>query len=695
MSFLYPSFLFGLLAVAIPVAIHLFNFRRTRKVYFTNVAFLKEVKTSTNSFRRLKQWLILAMRVLFVTFLVLAFAQPFLNTGKQQTLASQGNTGIYLDNSLSMQNQAGKRRYLDLATDEAEALLDALPKTPSVQLLTNDFESRDQYLATPGKLRDRLTEIGLSPTARSLESVYKRQHNLISRNSTQAQNQLVWFSDFQKSTAGDLNRLKLDTNSRIFLVPVPTDETANVYADSVWLATPFVKEMQTNTLNVRLVNTGSEAVKNLPVKLFLDGKQVSSASVSLEPNSPAVAGFDFAVKERGLKKGRISFEDFPVTFDNEFYFVVNASPVINIVHLFGSQSGNYIKNLFSSETIFNVRSLNAQNTDPTLLATADLVVLDGVDRLDGSLNAAVRDFVRRGGSLSIFPPEAESFGALPAQLGAPGVQKMAAPKIVSPEAAKPADAAGEALEPPDTKNPFFGAIFESSTRKDRIAMPVARPLWTWAARGSALLRFRNGKPFLSRFDVGRGRIYLCASPLDDQYTNFQKHALFVPVLYKMAALSKPQERLSYSFQEPSIAVEVDATAKEPVFRLKSGKMELIPAQRLNGRQLVFDIPENPQTGGKQLAEAGYYELTLDGKTQKLLAFNYDKKESQPDAYSVAELKQIFSGRKNVQVFNAAGEGEFASEFKAASQGRNLWKYCLVAALLFLLAEILIIRFVKG
>ena len=75
MTFLYPSFLFGLLAVAVPVAIHLFNFRRIKKVYFTNVEFLQSVKTATNSFRKLKQWLILAARCLFVIFLVLAFAR--------------------------------------------------------------------------------------------------------------------------------------------------------------------------------------------------------------------------------------------------------------------------------------------------------------------------------------------------------------------------------------------------------------------------------------------------------------------------------------------------------------------------------------------------------------------------------------------------------------------------------------------
>ena len=47
MQFLYPGFLFALAAIAIPIIIHLFNFRKFKKVYFTNVAFLKEIKHET------------------------------------------------------------------------------------------------------------------------------------------------------------------------------------------------------------------------------------------------------------------------------------------------------------------------------------------------------------------------------------------------------------------------------------------------------------------------------------------------------------------------------------------------------------------------------------------------------------------------------------------------------------------------
>ncbi len=692
MSFLYPSFLFALLTVAIPVAIHLFNFRRTRKVYFTNVAFLKEVKTSTNSFRRLRQLLILACRVLFLTFLVLAFAQPFLRQPKSQGIQMQGNTGIYLDNSMSMQNEAGKVQYLNLASEEIESVLTALPKTPSVQLLTNDFESRDQYLATPDKLKDRLTEVNFSPIPRDLESVYKRQNNLLTRTKAGSQNQLLWFSDFQKSTVGDLNQLPIDTSSQLFLVPVQTEETANVYVDSVWLATPFVKEMETNTLNVRLVNTGKEAISQLPVKIFMDEKQVSSASVTLAPGTPVVTAFDFTLKERGLKKGKISFEDYPVTFDNEYFFVVNASPVIQIVNIYGSATGGYVPNVFSNESIFSIRSFGSSNVDPTLVKTSDLVILDGITDLSGTLLTTIEEFVRNGGSLVVFPSvsgSVASYQSLLSRLGVP------VPAVIGSATATTGTKERGILQPPDRSNPFFESIFENSTEKGVMAMPQATSVWQWTSRGSALLQYKNGSPFLSRYTAAKGKVYLCAAPLNAELSDFPKHALFVPVLYKMAALSKTQERLSYSFQEPSIAVEVNEVPKEPVYRLKRGNFEVIPSQRINGKQLIFDLPENPQTGSRQLAESGYYELTINGQTQKLLAFNYDKKESQLSCYTTAELKQIFGRYKNVQVFNALNEGEFAGEFKDLNQGKNLWKYCLIAALVFLLAEILVIRFVKG
>lgn len=701
MNFLYPSFLFGLAAISIPIAIHLFNFRRTRKVYFTNVAFLKNVNTSTSSFRRLKHILILISRIAFITFLVLAFAQPFIPAGQnpeQSALQNKGLTSIYLDNSLSMQNESGKSRNLDVAVDQIEQVLNILPNRPSYQLLTNDFESRDQFVASSDKLKDRLTEINLSNTSRSLDAVYRRQRSLLEKYSSTPQNQLFWFSDFQKSTSGELEKIALDTLNQYFIVPLQAEERANVFVDSLWLTTPFVKEMESNVLNVRFVNSSAERVDNLPVKLFIDEKQVASSTISLEADTDGIMEFTFTVQDKGFKKGRVSFEDYPVTFDNDYYFVINAAPVINIVHLYQEPRTQYVSSVFGNETVFNVKSFNINNADLAQVKTSDLVVIENLASIDATVRGQLTDFVKAGGSLLIFPgnqPDVNSYGQLLSNLG---VRGLARPSVVSssvnvsPVSYSAADDSPvNTLAPPDMRNPFFESIFENTTQKGMINMPFANPVLEWRNTGTALLQFRNNQPFLSEFNSQQGKTYLVAAPLDTKYSNFPKHALFVPVLYKIAALSKSQERLSYTFQEPTIAVDVNASGSEQVYKLKKENFEVIPSQRKSGNQLIFELPQPGQTTSSEAPESGYYELTLDNKSERILAFNYDKKESDMKTYSPQELQKIFGNKKNVQVYNSVKDGDFAEDFKAKNVGQNLWKYCLLAALFFLLTEIALIR----
>ena len=100
MSFAYPGFLWALLSLAIPIIIHLFNFRRVQKIFFSNTRLLKQVKEETTKRRRIKNWLILLSRLLFLSFLVLAFAQPFLPASDQ--FSSGKNVVLYIDNSYSM-----------------------------------------------------------------------------------------------------------------------------------------------------------------------------------------------------------------------------------------------------------------------------------------------------------------------------------------------------------------------------------------------------------------------------------------------------------------------------------------------------------------------------------------------------------------------------------------------------------------
>ncbi len=678
MNFVYPEFLWALLALTIPIAIHLFNFRRVKKVYFSNVKLLREVKTETNSFRKLKHLLILFSRLAFLALLVFAFAQPFLPSKNQKSIQNlSGLVGIYLDNSYSMQSETGNEQYLDVATRSINELIKVFPKNAQFQLITNKFENTEQYPVAANKIEDRLTETQFSSEYRSLDAIYKRQISLLNRYSDTQKNQVFWFTDFQKSTTGELNKITLDTLNQYYIIPINSEKTPNLMVDSVWLANPFIKSLESNQINVRLKNFSTETYADLMLKLFIDEQQVSTSTISLAPRESVVANFNFTVQGAGLKPCKISFEDFPVTFDNEYYFVINASPKINILHLHEQAQNKYVENVYSNESVFEVNSFNINNLDYNRIENAELIILDEVARAEGKLSQQLQDFVKRGGSLLVFPSTQTqtSFAGFLASVG------VGTARFIKPDSLGSGKSNELALL--NISNPFFNGMFEKVP--SNMNMPYGNALLSWGNVGEHLLQFKNQRPFLSRFIGKGGKVYLCASPLQTRYSNFAKHALFVPIMYQIAAQSKLQnERLAYTFQENNLRIKLENPSSNQVYKLVKDKLEIIPDQRIIGDELVFEMPS-------QTLEAGYYQLMLDKKKVGLLAFNYGKAESEMDFYSQAEISKAFAGQKNVQIFNFEESKSFIQNFKERNIQINLWKYMLFFALVFLLIEIALIR----
>lgn len=684
MSFLFPSFLWGLLAISVPIAIHIFNFRRTKRVYFTNVAFLKAVETQTKSIRQIKHWLVLAARILAIACLALAFAQPFIPAESNVAVDRTGITSLYLDNSLSMESELNNKRYLDIATGRLGDLLGLFKNATSLQLITNDFSAQEQGLYPAEKLRDRLTTIGLSGTPRTFEQVYKRQQNLMARHSQSGKNQLFWFSDFQKSTAGDLSAIRTDSTNQIFLVPVQAEAEKNVFVDSAWLNTPFIRELQNNILFVKVSNSGNREARNVVLRLSLDNTQASTASVNIPANGSATAKFNFNLKGKGYKKGQITFDDFPVTFDNNYYFVLNASPLIRVLHIYGQKpEGNYVENVYANDSLFTLQSYSAQNVDPGLIKNSDLVVLEGLPQLSGTLPQDLQEFVRQGGSLAVIPPSAPAVDSYARFLGNLGIRGITAEKAEAPLP----------LAVPDRNNPFFSDVFEESMRQEmNLNLPSALPVWSWASAGQPLLTLRNGQTYLNQTLSGSGKVYLFAAPLSQENGNISQHAIFVPVMYKMAASSVRQQRTSFTFDENPITLTIGKPRPNSVYKLRRNNTEIIPLQRIAGNQLMLEIPPAAQTD--QELSAGYFELMLDGKTEQIIALNHNHAESKLQYYSPDELRAAFSGRKNIQVFDRIDDEAFSTAFQQQNMGTNLWKFFLYGALFFLLVEIGLIRLMK-
>lgn len=666
MTFLYPSFLWALGALSIPVIIHLFNFRRTTRIFFSNTRFLKQVKEVTTAKRRLKHYLILAARILFLAFLVFAFAQPLIPAREQ--LGNGRTTVLYIDNSQSMTAQlSDKTKGIDAALSFAQNIVQLFPPDTRYKILTNDFAPFSNSYKTRTEALDILAQIRVSPVSRSMQQIKQR----LEQDGPTRTREFFWISDFQQSTLGKIPN-DWDSLARWHLVPIDFALQPNVFVDSVFLDNPFAAGGEKNVLRVKMRNDGKTAVDQLNLKLTINNIQAGTATVDIQANGVAETTFDLTTGLKGMNRGLISFNDFPVSFDNEFFVALNFTEKINILEVKSDNKVTPVQRVFGNKEVFNFRSFAVGNFNYNLLKEADLVVVNGLNRLESSLALSLRSFMDESGTLMLIPGTTMEAGTFQSLAGNVPLQFNVNQKAL------------EDLDRPDFSNPFFENVFEEKSIS--IAMPRATKMLQWGPDRSAILKFKNDQPFLSRLGT-ENSFYILACPLQPSFTDFYNHAVFVPVMYRIASSSRKNDaKLYHTLNEDFISIKLDSLPADESIRLKGGQ-EIMPAQRRVNDIVFLDIPKYSIT-------QGFYDVISNRDSVGLVAFNAEKAESLLDQFTGDQVKTQMGNGENITIFEASSGEAFSNEIKARYLGKPLWKYAVMLSLLFLLVEVLLVRFLK-
>lgn len=660
MNFLYPQLLFGLLALSIPIIVHLFNFRRTKKVYFSNTRFLKKVKEASSSKLRIKHYLILLSRLLFIFFLVCAFAQPFLPSSKDGFVSNK--VAIYLDNSYSMSNEADDNlSAFDLSIAFIDKLIGLYPNSTKYKLITNDLEAASNTYKSGAEISELLTEQKMTGVTRTTDEINGR----INLGTDNEKPDVFWLSDFQSSTLG-ASQAVLDSATEVNLVPLSFTSFNNVFIDSIYLDNPFLIGDQQLKLNVIISNKGAVDRNDMNIKVFIDELQAATATVGVKANDFEKITFDLSFNSNKWSNGRVSIEDYPVTFDNDFYFVFNNSRKINVLEVHENNHERYIQSVFGNDKLFNFTSESIDNLDYNLVRQSDLVVVNSLQAITGPLAETLNRRVQEGGQIFVIPTEEMDINSYRLVNGLQFISMSEDRNEMS-------------ITTPDFDNPFFANIFEE--KNQRVVMPKANPILDIGSDRNGLLNFTNGKTFLNKLNES---VYLIASPLTNEFNTLQNHALFLPIIYRMAvSSSKDIGRLYYSVDDDYVNIQTDTILSDNVFKLSNERGEFIPSQRLNNKSVLLEIPKNE-------LEAGYYDVKIQDETVTTLAFNNSPKESDLRQTAIEDLNQHFQGK--YEVISAADEASFSKAIESKYIGQPLWKYAIMLALLFLLVEVLLIRF---
>ncbi|RKD89729.1 vWA domain-containing protein [Mangrovibacterium diazotrophicum] len=682
MKFADPLFLLALLLVIVPILIHFIQFKRYKTVYFSQVAFLKTLMNESKKRNNLKQLIILLCRISAVTFIVLAFARPYIPLNQQARLQDEVVVGIYLDNSFSMNGLSDKGTLLDKAKLEAIELANSFSPGTKFVILTNDPDpvsrlslTKDQLISEIGKVKSSASNMEISRAVATLKTQIESSNAKTTSN-------IYLLSDFQKNFS-DFGEIKPDSTSQVFVIPFAQQSTDNLLIDTCWLETPGRLQEQTELLKVRITNQSAKAYNNIPLKFYLNDSLKALQAVSLKAQETIETEVSYQNLKQGIHYCRLELDDYPITYDNAFYFSYKVESEVRALEISdeNSEAVKWIEKLFSDDEQVKLSTMTSNKLQLGRFSAFQCIYLIDLKELSEGLQNALVKFAEAGGSIIMFPGETadiDNYNVLLRRLN------VATYGSIQDSPLK--------IDGLNLQNHLFRDVFTRDYERVNLpslykSYPMQLP---FQSLGSKVLTNNDGSTALYEFPYKLGRVYQFSFPLTSESTDFFRNALFVPVIFNVALHSYFPQTIQYELQPNTVInLKTDATFAVPesiTMKQHEGNFSIqIPLAAGTTESIRFSTSDF-------VNEAGFYDLIGNDTVFGALAFNYSSRESDMNFYSLDELKAIAS-KSNFQLAqpetNAIGQYDLDS-----LNVIELWKYFIILAILFLLAELLVIRFWK-
>lgn len=645
-------------------------------MYFSNTATLKTIEQENAKTKKMKYIIALIMRMLFVAALVFAFAYPYNPDQKLKTDDADNLVAVYIDNSMSMQSQSSEISLIEDARASARKIVSNISPSQRFVLLTNSRQPDNEYPMNQDEMLMSIDAMQTEASPMSISALYENLQMIMRRNGFKSAS-LFMYSDFQDNMM-NLDGIVADSAIQIVAMPLKSDYQQNIYIDTVWLSSPILQKDLANEINVRIVNESSKEIKGLPVNFEIDGKAVAFNTIDVPANGRNDVSMQFILNDNGM--GTVSINDFPITFDDEYYFTLNVRPIIKIVELSTAvetrgraSQQSHLETLFSNDSLFNYTRIDPRRIDQQYLSDCQLIIIDGTDIVNETMLQSILDLAKDGCSVVLLP--SEPLNALNA-LNAP---------IISDDTLTISTIASQ--------HEFFDDIFVSIPENADLPK-VYKHVQIDKSRFSnslSLISLQNGTSFFTLSKIGAGNIFTFASKFDKDWTNFTENSLFVPIMYKIAMLGGQVNRLSYTIGVDKELTINDLTAfSEGDIRIRDveNTFEMIPMVELRNNRTLLRLCD-------ELPGAGFYTINHGEEVIATTAWNDSRFESKMKFFDREEVDKLLKDKGlNVLAVMKADDIRSNNVMEMMVRRSMLWKSFIIMALCALLIEILVLRFWK-
>lgn len=707
MNFLNPFFLFGLIAIAVPIVIHLINLRRPQKVSFSTLSFFNELRKSTIRRIRIKQYLLMALRALALLLLALALARPFL----PPTLTGSASSGepkavaILIDNSASMSRIGSQGPLVDQAKEVANRIIQNGNSDDKFLIATtNQSNGGNTAFTNAARAQELVGEISAVNTAHyTKEQLISVREQL--QDAPQSQAIVYVISDGQESQLSDVEDVDFQTQGNtdskpisLQLIDLEDANQQNIAVSSVSLQSQMLSKGSPITLAVEVENVGEAAAANQFVSLEVDGELSGQYEVSLQPGETQEFTFQVVPDNVGDLVGRIIVEGDEVDYDNTRYFVVRIPKVRNIL-LVNNETEQSSFTSYLAPALEAAQQTNAQvsfvekrttDVDQSQWQQYDAIVLDGLDEIPEYWFQDLQRYVQNGKGILFLPSEqgdVENYNRLFSLFNAGQFDNVVGEYGSFNSVVKMAEL--------EEGHPILDELFtKQEDEQISVDLPSLFFYYHYNQPNNSgtlnILEAANGNPILNEQDFGEGVFLISTIGADPGWSNFPVNPLFAPLYYRSTLYASSSENGGLKQHQLGEQFIWEGASQESDITLQINESEVKPdvQQRPDGVRITYQ--------GREWQPG---VLTINtGQEDHKIAVNQDIMESRFHTLEEEQWQEMLSDAFTVNEVISAEELSIDSlndRLNTAVFGKEIWNWFVWIALLFLITETMVSRLYKA
>ncbi|MFN3754839.1 BatA domain-containing protein [Flavobacterium sp.] len=646
MQFKHPEILYFLFLLVIPILVHLFQLRRFKKEYFTNVQFLKELSLQTRKSSTIKKWLLLFTRLLLLACLILAFAQPFFTA--KESLKATNEMYIILDNSYSMQAKGKKGELLKRAVQD---LLEHTPEAQNFSLITNS----ETYWNTDIKsIQKDLQDLKYSATPFRLDNLIAK----VNARKSAFNKDIIVITDAVGLETNQAKSFKKEDNV-YFIIP-QAEQKNNVSIDSVYLQQTLDNFYE---IGVKLSANGKD-ISAVPIALYNQNKLTAKTLIDFNNNGNGKNQIiKFTIPKEDFH-GYVSITDNGLAYDNTYYFSISKPSKTNVISVGDTEKSNFLARIYTNDE-FAYTNFPIANLDYNLLEKQDAIVLNELKDIPQALQTTLKSFVNKGGNLIVIPAQESNVNSVNSLLANFGSIQL-----------KTATSGEKKVTKINFNHPLFSSVFEKKI--DNFQYPSTKLSFSINTTSPAVLSYEDQSAFLSSISNPLSSVYVFAAPINKTNSNFQNSPLIVPTFYNMAQNSQKTGVNAIVIGENQPLIVDALLSKDEILSIRNTTESFIPIQQLLNTKVKMTFADNP-------TEAGNFGIFNGTDLIQNISFNYTRTESNLSLTNT-DIATNYKEIDDIEtVFNT---------IQTERTDTQIWKWFVLLTLLFLVLELLIQKFVK-